>query len=116
MNKILQMLNQESGVRGSMLVTPDGLVVAAELQSEFAEELLAAIVSSIILLTKRALSGIVRADDWIEFGIEAVDGRIAIVGVGSMYLVVFCDADSDTDANRISIQSALNKIQSRRGA
>ena len=47
MREILNDLNQEEGIIGSMVITPDGIMVSAALGPTMEEDRVAAIVSSL---------------------------------------------------------------------
>ena len=51
MREILSGLNEVVGVRGSMIVTHDGMVVAAELSGALEQDMLAAIATTVIRQT-----------------------------------------------------------------
>ena len=56
MREILKKLNQDADVLGSMVMTPDGIMVAAAVNSELEEDVVAAFASSLLITLKRSIN------------------------------------------------------------
>mgnify|MGYP001585306226 CR=1 FL=1 len=110
MKKFLTELNQEVGVRGSMVVTLDGMVVAADLGVGLQEELVAAIASSAIQQVRRAIAG-VGYQDLTRFILQSAHGKLVFVDIGVGYLVVVLDKRLNMDLTLIAISGAAYRIR-----
>jgi predicted regulator of Ras-like GTPase activity (Roadblock/LC7/MglB family) len=56
MIEILKELNKEVGVIGSLVVTPDGIVVESALGPDLDSDTVGALASNVIIATKKAMS------------------------------------------------------------
>jgi predicted regulator of Ras-like GTPase activity (Roadblock/LC7/MglB family) len=110
MQKILQQLNQEVGVKGSMVVGDDGLVVMAELGEDLDKEVVAAMASNTIRSTKRALNllGQKRFDRFI---LIAAHGRLVFVDIDPACLLVVTDKNINIDLTLLEIDGAAHRIR-----
>lgn len=109
---ILRRLNHGVGVRGSMIVTPEGIVVAADLGGELEEDRVAAMASSVIQETQRCL-GKVNLGQFSEFVLTSVHGKMVFHDIGVAFLVVLTDKGINLDHTLIEIRGAAFKIKSR---
>ena len=116
MKKILEELNKEVGIKGSMVITPDGFMVAADLGPDLDEELVAAIVSSVLVSIRKSLDRIQAPDEIKSCILHASAGKIMFYDVGATYLVVVADTQIELANSDIAIRSALHRIQNRRVA
>ncbi len=110
MRDILSGLNEVVGVRGSMVVTYDGMVVAADLSPELDEESLAAIATAVIRNTALALkeSGF---ETFVRYDLCATHGRMIFVDAGIAYLVVVMHQNIEIGPADLEIQSAASRIR-----
>ncbi|HNZ66036.1 MAG: roadblock/LC7 domain-containing protein [Planctomycetes bacterium] len=110
MLKVLKRLNREVGVKGSMVVSPDGLVVMSELGEGFNENVVAAMASSTINATKKALEylGCHRFDRII---LNSVHGRIVFVDIELACLLVLTDKNINIDFTLLEIDGAAHRIK-----
>lgn len=116
MQDVLNELNQEVGFKGSMVMTPDGIMVASALGDELEEELVAAILSSLILTVKKTLSQIKAPDGASSCILTASEGKILLYDMANSYLVVLADTSLELETNIIAIRSAVFRIMNRRMA
>ncbi len=116
MKNILKDLNQEAGIKGSMVITPDGMMVASALVANLEEDVVAAIVSSLLVAVKRALARIKAPDGLNSCILYANNGKIMFYDMGKAFLVVVADMDLNMDNSIIAIKSAIYRIQNRRVA
>jgi len=107
---VLDKLNQEMGVRGSLVVTDDGVVAAASLVREEDRDLLGALATDISLKVKSSLR-----DGGLEghsrLVLDAEYGRIVLYDLDVASLVVVLDRTINADATMIEIESAASKIR-----
>jgi predicted regulator of Ras-like GTPase activity (Roadblock/LC7/MglB family) len=108
--KILQQLNRQIGVKGSMVVGPDGLVVTSELGDELDMEVVAAMASNTIRSSKRALNllGNPRFDRFI---LISAYGRIVFVDIDPAILLVVTDKNINIDFTMMEIEGAAHRIK-----
>ena len=112
MRDILDRLNRGVGVRGSMIVTAEGLLVDSSMGQDLEEGRVAAIASNIIQKTQTALSSI-ELRKFSQFILTAVHGKMVFQDIGEAFLVVITDKAINLDHTLIEIKGAAFKIQSR---
>jgi uncharacterized protein len=110
MREILDGLNEVVGVRGSMVVTHDGMVVAAKLSGDLEQDLLAAIATTVIRKTLQALN---TADfgAFSRYDLQASHGRMIFVDTGIAHLVVVTERNIDIGPASLEIESAARRIR-----
>jgi predicted regulator of Ras-like GTPase activity (Roadblock/LC7/MglB family) len=117
MRQILTELNQEVGIKGSMVVTPDGIVAEAVLGPTQSRDLVAAIVSSTVISVKNALVKLGtdlpadQAGTFAKFILESSFGKMVFVDAGIAYLVVILDKGINLDVTMIAISAAAHRIK-----
>lgn len=113
MRELLEGLNLVAGVKGSMVVTQDGMVVTAELGRDLEEETVAAVSSSMIQTSRRALA---RLDHkgFTRFILTSSWGRMVFVDIEIAFLVVITYPNIKLDAILIEIDSTAYRIRHRR--
>ena len=112
MFEILQRLNHGVGIRGSMVVTSEGIVVAQDLEGELDGERVAAMASSVIQETQRCMTK-VDLGSFAEFILTAVHGKMVFHDIGVAFLVVLTEKGINLDHTLIEIRGAAFKIKSR---
>lgn len=110
MKEVLTQLNTEVGVKGSILLTDDGLVMAAEVAGTLDQDTVAANASSTLMAVKRALKN-VTIDGFSRFICNARFGKMVFVETGEMYLVVVLDKSINLDYTMLSVASAAKRIK-----
>lgn len=113
MIEILEDLNKVAGVKGSMLVTQDGIVVHAALGSDLDQEAVAAVSSALIKSARNAQEKLgyksfkrfVQVSSW---------GRMVFVDIEIAYLVVITSQNIKLDVIVVEIDSAARRVKSRR--
>jgi len=110
MREILGGLNEVVGVRGSMVVTNDGMVVAADLSPELEEDALAAIATAVIRNSAVALRE-AGFETFVRYDLCASHGRMIFVDAGMAYLVTVMDKSIDIGPAELEIQSAAGRIR-----
>ena len=113
MQEILSELNREAGVVGSMVVTPDGMVVAAELGPSLDEDTVAALAAYMLGGVKNAMA-MTGEQTATQFEVTSDFGRMVFLDVGPAYLVVVTHQNVNVDQTMIAIRSAAYKITHRR--
>lgn len=110
MRDILGGLNDVIGVRGSLVVTHDGMTIAAELSPDLDQEALAAITTAVIRNTVLALRE-AAFEPFVRYDLSASHGRIILVDTGIAYLVVVMDKNIDIGPAELEIRSAARRIR-----
>lgn len=112
MQKILQQLNQEVGVKGSMLVEQDGLVAIAELGKELNGEVVAAMASSTIQSVKKALK-LLNQSKFDRIVLMATHGRMVFVDLdpAPAILLAVTDKNINIDLTILAIDGAARRIK-----
>jgi predicted regulator of Ras-like GTPase activity (Roadblock/LC7/MglB family) len=116
MKEILEKLNQEVGIIGSMVITPDGIMVSAALGPGLEEDRVAAIVSSLLVSVRRCLNDLKAHGSVVSCVLNAHRGKILFYDMGNCFLVVVAHSDIKLDATVVPIRSAIHKIKNRRVA
>lgn len=109
MKAILQELNSMVGIKGSMVVALDGMVIASELKG-IEEETAAAMASRMILTTKRGLDKL-SFGDISQLVLTSTHGKIVLVNAGNAFLMVLADMNISLEHTLIEILSAARKIR-----
>jgi predicted regulator of Ras-like GTPase activity (Roadblock/LC7/MglB family) len=112
MRRILKQLNDVLGVKGSLAITPDGMVVAAHLGGNLEEELVAAMASSALHSMQRALEPHA-LHELNRLTLVASHGKLVLAKAGPAYLVVVMDRNVDVGPVQIEIESAAMRIRQR---
>jgi predicted regulator of Ras-like GTPase activity (Roadblock/LC7/MglB family) len=113
MIELLKDLNQVAGVKGSMVVTQDGIVVNAALGRDLEEETVAAVSSTMIKSSRRALEQLGQ-ERFARFVLTSSWGRMVFVDIDIAYLVVITSPGIKLDVILIEIDSAAYRIKHRR--
>jgi len=111
MREVLLELNQEVGVKGSMVVTHDGVVVTSEIAPPLNGDQVAAIASNSIKDINSALRQI-GASEFAKFIFNSTYGKMVFLETGSAYLVVVLDKHLNLDFTMLAIASAGRRIRS----
>lgn len=110
MERILTELNQVAGIKGSMVVTKDGVVVADALGPDLQKESVAAVSSHMIQVGERSLSKVGRGG-FEQFTLTSAHGRMVFVNLGVGYLVVITKMEMRLEQVLIEVESAARKIK-----
>ncbi|MBU0754930.1 MAG: roadblock/LC7 domain-containing protein [Planctomycetes bacterium] len=110
MIEYLSGLNESVGVRGSLIITRDGVIVASSMADDLDQEVIGALASSVI----KALTG-QGAENWIgeasRFTLTARHGRLIFEIMESLILVVATEKDIDLDITLLEISGLANRLQ-----
>jgi predicted regulator of Ras-like GTPase activity (Roadblock/LC7/MglB family) len=109
--RILKGLNDIVGVRGSMVVSHDGMVIAACLGPALDEDRVAAIASTVVHKTSNAL-GKQEVEQFTRFTMTASQGKMIFTDTGIAYLVVVMDQRIDIGPAELEVESAARRIRS----
>lgn len=111
MYNILGELNKTSGIRGSMVVGSDGIIIAADLDSRLEDETVGALAASIVSNVTKALEKLGQQDaDRIM--IESEEGKIFLNDAGVGILTVITEPEVNVGMVRLEIKNAVGMIKS----
>lgn len=110
MRKILKGLNETMGVRGSIVVSHDGMVIESCLDPALDEEKVAAMASAVVRGTRKALEkqGL---RSFQRYTLSSSHGQMVFSDTGIAYLVVVLDRRIDLGPTEIEIESASMRIR-----
>lgn len=110
MKEILQELNSEVGVKGSLLLTSDGLVIASDIRPPLDGEAVAAVVSATLLAVR---SGLRQAglEGFSKFICNSRFGKMVFVESEDIYLVAVLDKSINLDYTMMSVTSAAHRVK-----
>ena len=112
MYEILNNLNRVEGVRGTLIIGRDGLVIAADLGTEVNEAVVAAVGSQVL----NSLSGALRRmqmGKFKRFVVSGRDGKIIIADAVVALLVVICELEANMGLANVEIKGAIQDIQNK---
>ena len=110
MKKLLKELNEGIGIRGSLVMTRDGVVAASCLGEELDEDALAALTSSVLLALESAPGGS-PVGEAARFTLSAKHGRLIFEILESLVLVVVTDKDVQLDITLLEIAGVGRRLQ-----
>jgi hypothetical protein len=110
MKDVLVNLNKEVGVKGSMIVTRDGVVVASEIPPPLNGDQVAAIASGSIQRVNSALSGL-GAKSFARYLFNSTYGKMIFIETGDAYMAVVLDKHINVDFTMLAVVSAARKIK-----
>jgi predicted regulator of Ras-like GTPase activity (Roadblock/LC7/MglB family) len=110
MYNVLGDLNKTSGVKGSMLVGNDGIIIAADLDSKLEDETVGAMAASIMSNINKALERL-NQPNLEKVTIEADDGKIFLSEAGIGILAVITEPLINVGLIRLEIKNAISQIK-----
>jgi predicted regulator of Ras-like GTPase activity (Roadblock/LC7/MglB family) len=110
MYNVLGELNKTSGVKGSMLVGSDGIIIAADLDSRLEDEAVGAMAASIVSNINKALERL-KQQNLEKVTIEADAGKIFLSDAGIGILAVVTEPHINVGLIRLEIKNAILQIK-----
>jgi predicted regulator of Ras-like GTPase activity (Roadblock/LC7/MglB family) len=107
---VLEELNRIGGVRGSALVTADGIMVASALRDKSADDVVAGLASFLIATTRRTLEES-QLGRFSRFVLTATHGKLVLLDLGDSFLVVLTDQFARLDQCLQEVQEAARQIR-----
>jgi predicted regulator of Ras-like GTPase activity (Roadblock/LC7/MglB family) len=108
--RILKRLKDVVGVKGSLVVTKDGIVIASHLASQMRQDVVAAMAANVVRATKKTLESHGLAD-FTRYTLIASHGKMAFTDAGPAFLVVVMDKNVELAPVDIEIESAAMRIR-----
>jgi predicted regulator of Ras-like GTPase activity (Roadblock/LC7/MglB family) len=110
MYEILEELNKTAGVNGSMIVGQDGIVIAADLDTQLQDEDVGALAASIVSTVQKSVSRL--SDDALkQITVEASEGKLFLTDVGIGILAVTTDPKVNVGLIRLEIKNAAERVR-----
>lgn len=116
MREILQQLNENADILGSIVITPDGIMVAAALQPDLEEEKIAAFTSSLLLTLKKSLQQLNNSGSMSFCTINSTEGKLIFFDLENSFLVLVSRPNAQITSCMEEINHAITEIQNRRVA
>ena len=110
MRSVLTALADVPGVRGSLVVTQDGIVVDSQLGKSLREEVVGAMAASLILGVRRSLER-TQEPKFESFSLASTHGKMIVSDTGSAFLIVVLDRNIDLGHAELEIRSAVRKVK-----
>ena len=110
-DRILADLNKTEGIKGSMVVGKDGLVIASQMPSGIDTELIGAMASAAYGSAERTATEI-NQGTLEQMMIEGEYGKTLMTDAGEGILVVLTDAKVNLGLIRINIKRSTEKVKS----
>lgn len=110
MYEILEELNKTVGVTGSMIVGQDGIVIAADLDTQLQDEAVGALTASIVSTVQKSISRLSH-DTLKHVTVEASNGKLFLTDVGIGILAVTTDPQVNVGLVRLEIKNAAEKVR-----
>jgi predicted regulator of Ras-like GTPase activity (Roadblock/LC7/MglB family) len=103
--EILDDLNREVGVRGSLLLSSDGMVMVSAVGPELDSEAVAANAAVVLRNVREVLSGW-GMGELRRFACNAAFGKLVLAAAGDAYLAVVLDPAIQLDYTMMAVTSA----------
>jgi predicted regulator of Ras-like GTPase activity (Roadblock/LC7/MglB family) len=103
-------LRRSPGIKGCMLVTDDGLVVAETLDARFRDDVVAGLTSYLTMVTNKALveAGL---EPFEQFVLHATHGKAVFHSLDKAFLVVLLDQFADVEGSRNEIMATVQRLR-----
>jgi len=109
MYNILSDLNKTTGVQGSMIVGSDGIIIAADLDSQYEDETVGALSASIVSNVGKAMERL-RSESPSQIMVEANHGKLFLADAGVGILTVITEKNVNIGLVRLEIKNAVARI------
>jgi len=110
MYQVLSDLNKTPGVTGSMVVGSDGIVIAADLDTNFESETVGALAASITSNIQKSLDRL-DTTPWSQVTIEADDAKLFFTDANLGILIVTTEKIVNVGLVRLEIKNAIDKLK-----
>ncbi|MEE9441205.1 MAG: roadblock/LC7 domain-containing protein [candidate division Zixibacteria bacterium] len=109
MYQILEGLNKTSGIIGSMVVGNDGIVIAADLNTQIEEDAIGALAASVISNVQKSLDRL-QSPPLKQVTVEADNAKLFFSEVEMGVLVVITEPEVNIGLVRLEIKNAISKL------
>ena len=109
--KSLKIINKYPGVKGSLVMTPEGIVISSEIGEEYKDDLMSAISSSICLTIKNSLKAMNQIG-FTRYVITSTKGKLFLINLGEKsILLILTDVDIDIEQMNIVLFDVTNMLK-----
>jgi predicted regulator of Ras-like GTPase activity (Roadblock/LC7/MglB family) len=109
MYSVLSELNKTSGIKGSMLVGSDGIIIAADLESQYEDETVGAMSASIVSSVTKAMERL-KGETLSQITVEAENGKLFFADAGVGILTVIADNEVNIGLVRLEMKNAISRM------
>lgn len=109
---ILDQLNARPGISGSLLLTPDGITIAARLPRSSDVDRTSAFISS-LLVGLNAVGAAAKAGDTTELTVSGTEGRVMVLSAKGAWLVALTERHVELEQGRLELQSTAAALSRR---
>ena len=110
MYDVLAQLNKTSGVTGSLVVGNDGIVIAADLNSQTDDDTVGALASSIAATVRKSLDAM-QSGEFAQVTVESDNRKMFLSNAGIGTLVVTTEPRVNIGLVRLEIRNAIEQLQ-----
>ena len=114
MRDILKRINRISGIRGTMIIGGDGLVVAADMADDGDPNVLAALASTVVTTLKSSLSRM-EEGEISRFLLNGSQGSMALFVVGDTILLTLVRKDANMGMVLVELKEASQELSEAMG-
>ncbi|MGA1825283.1 MAG: roadblock/LC7 domain-containing protein [bacterium] len=108
----LDKINKQQGVLGSLILTPDGMVVRSELESAFDDEIISAMGSSLTTTIPKTLTRIFD-ESFISYTFSASKGTILFINMDAAFLLILVSPEATLSMIKIEALEIAKKIKNK---
>jgi len=108
----LEKINKHQGVLGSLIFTPDGMVVKSEVKSDFNDEIISAMASSVTTTIGKSLDKIFN-ESFSLYTISSTKGEILFINIDKAFLVILMSLDATVSMIKIDAVKTAEKIKNK---
>lgn len=109
MYNVLSDLNKTSGIKGSMLVGSDGIIIAADLDTQYEDETVGAMSASIVSNVGKAMDRL-KGEVPGQIMVEASHGKLFLADAGIGILTVITEKEVNIGLVRLEMRNAISRI------
>lgn len=110
MNSVLKKINRINGVKGSLLVNREGMIVLSEVTEGIEETGIAALASSIFVTIENALQRLTMGD-LTRFSITGERGRIVLINIrGGLVLTIITRKDINMGLLKVELEKSAEEL------
>lgn len=113
MKDLLQLLAKIPSVRGSMVISRDGIPIASAVGPEHREDALAALSSALVMTLERNLEPLGLGGNADEMVLNAQSGKLVFLNLGEAFLVVITRSNLRLDSDMVEIRGVARRLRER---
>ena len=107
---ILEELNQAVGIKGSLVITKDGMFVAGRVGDGASVEMLAAVAGTVVGAAKKTFH-VIGLGAFDRFLLRSSRGRVVFLDVGPAFLVVVADTTIPLEVALVDVNRTAYRIR-----